>query len=58
LKLFIRRKLQRKKSPVMEAQFVDNSANDLEIAGSNPTTAWHQEKMLRISVIEVARDCW
>ena len=46
------------RSPVMEAQFVDNSANDLEIAGSNPTTAWHQERMLRTSVIEVARDGW
>ncbi len=46
------------RSPVMEAQFVDNSANDLEIAGSNPTTAWHQERMLRTSVIEVAKDGW
>ncbi len=44
------------RSPVMATQFVDNSATDLEISGSDPTTDWHQEKMLRISVSEVARD--
>jgi hypothetical protein len=41
--------------PVMAAQRVDDSTAALEISGSDPTSAWHQEKMLRISMIEVAR---
>ncbi len=41
---------------VLAAQWVDDSTAALEISGSDPTTAWHQEKMLRISVIEVAGD--
>ncbi len=43
---------------VDSSQLIDNSTTDLEITGSNPTTAWHQERMLRTSVIEVARDGW
>ncbi len=42
--------------PVMAAQWLDDSTTDLKISSSNPTSAWHQEKMLRISVIEVARN--
>ncbi len=39
---------------VLAAQWVDESTAALEISGSDPTSAWHQEELERKSVIEVA----